>query len=190
MPIPDEKRRICADSALKCFGTAYIFERRARPIRLALRWLAFLGIAGPAALGGVVAAFNLKQEYIALAVTIAGAIAALQVVISIWSLVASWDASLSYAIESKAANYRLADEFSKLGQTTSLSPEQFDTELGLLETQSDFRADLDNRVDISDKEKRMGMRAGLRRYSRPCAGCGEVPKSLDSTSCPVCGQFS
>ena len=189
MPIPDEKRGNCADSALKCFGTAYIFGQRARPIRMALRILTFSGIAGPAALGGVVAAFNLKPEFVGIAVTIAGTIALVQVVISIWSLVASWDSALSYSVESKAANYRLADQFFKLGRTTVLTPEEFDTELTALEAEAGFRTELDNRIDLTDKEKRMGMRAGLRHYSRICAGCGEIPKSMESSKCPVCGQF-
>lgn len=33
MSIAPEKRRSCSDSALKCFGTAYIFEKKARKLK-------------------------------------------------------------------------------------------------------------------------------------------------------------
>jgi mobilome CxxCx(11)CxxC protein len=189
MTIPSETRQECADSALKCFGTAYIFERRAAPIRRRLQWLAFLGIAAPAALGAVVGTFNLNRTALAIAITFAGAIGIAQLIISIWSLVAKWDDSLAYDVESKSANYRLAGEYAKLAKTQSTSPEEFDMQFRLLETEAKLRTELDQRQDVADKEKRMGMRAGLRQYRRICAGCKQVPLSLESTPCPVCGQF-
>jgi mobilome CxxCx(11)CxxC protein len=123
------------------------------------------------------------------AIAVAGIIALLQLVMSIWSLVASWDNSLAYAIESKSDNYRSANQFAELGKTTSLSEAKFESELSILETIADLRSSLDNRVDISDKEKRMGMRAGLRNYQRKCAGCCKIPSSMKPTKCGVCGNL-
>src|SRR5581483_7115510 len=177
MSIPAEKRRICADNALRCFGTAYIFEGRARKIRWRVRLIVFLGIAGPAALGATIALIGVKSAYAETATWIAGLIGFVQLVASIWSLVSNWDTDLAYAIESKSENYRLADEFDKLGKTTSLPDEGFEVEFKVLETQADLRSQLDSRVDVVDSEKRMGMRAGLRRFQRACAGCGAVPTS-------------
>lgn len=131
---------------------------------------------------------GLQSPYLPAAIMVAGAIALVQVIVAIWSLVAGWDNSLAYAIESKSENYRLANQFADLGKTTSLGEAKFELELSVLETIADLRSSLDNRVDIGDKEKRMGMRAGLRNYQRPCAGGHGIPLSMKPVKCPVCGK--
>ena len=47
-----------------------------------------------------------------------------------------------------------------------------------LEALIDLRSSLDNRVDIGDKEKRMGMRAGLRNYQKTWKRMYFVPETL------------
>jgi mobilome CxxCx(11)CxxC protein len=64
--------------------------------------LSFAGIAGPASLGAVAALVGIQSPLLPVAITVAGIIALLQLVMSIWSLVAGWDNSLAYAIESKS----------------------------------------------------------------------------------------
>jgi mobilome CxxCx(11)CxxC protein len=189
MGIPAENRKICADNAFNCFGTAYIFERRARGIRIRLRILTFLGVATPAAFGAVLGLIGAQSPYVPFATWVAGIIGIIQLVGSIWSLVSNWDSEFSYYIESKSDNYRLAEEFSTLGSTKTLEVSEFDVEMRLLETQGEFRAQLDNRIDVTDAEKRMGMRTALRRYQRECIGCHQVPTSLKSTKCDICGNF-
>jgi mobilome CxxCx(11)CxxC protein len=188
MAIADEQRRLCNDNALHCHGTAYIFERRASSIRWKLRVLSFLGIAVPAAVGAILGTFSLKPEYVKVVGTVAGVLSVTQLVFSIWSLVSHWDTGLSYYLESKSANYRLAADWSQLGNTTIMTDQEFATRLQVLEKESEIRSDLDNRHDISDTEKRTGMRAGLRKYQRPCVQCGNVPKSMKGTDCGVCGK--
>ena len=188
MAIANEQRLICNDNALHCYNTAYIFEKRAAAIRRKLRVLTFLGIAVPASVGAILGTFSLKPEYIVLVGTIAGVLSIAQLIFSIWSLVSHWDISLSYYLESKSANYRLTSDWNYLANTTTLSDADYATRLQVLEKESEIRADLDNRYDISDKEKRLGMRAGLRKYQRPCVQCGEIPKSMKPTTCGVCGK--
>lgn len=188
MAIADEQRRHCNDNALHCFGTAYIFEKCASSIRYKLRVIAFLGIAVPAAVGALISTFLFKPDQIEIAAIIAGVLGLLQLLFSIWSLVSHWDKNLSYYLESKSANYRLASSWNQLGNTTILSDQEFASDLQVLEKESEIRSDLDNRHDISDSEKRMGMRAGLRKYQRPCVQCGQVPQSMKSSSCGVCGK--
>ena len=188
MPIADEQRRMCNDEALHCYGTAYIFEKRAASIRWKLRVLSFLGIGVPAAIGAILGTFSLKPEYAALVGIIAGMLGVTQLIFSIWSLVSHWEAGLSYYLESKSANYRLAADWSQLGNTTILTDEEFAIRLKVLEKESEIRSDLDNRHDITDAEKRMGMRAGLRKYQRPCVQCNKVPQSMKGSDCGVCGE--
>jgi mobilome CxxCx(11)CxxC protein len=189
MTIPSEKRRSCADAALLCHGTAYIFEKRAGKIRMKIAILSFLGIAGPASVGAIVATFKLSLQNVEYVLLIAGIIAAIQLLLSIWSLVSKWNDSFSYYLESKATNYRLSKRYDDLCKTTTLSEHDFDVQFGELEKEAELRATLDNQYDVKDAEKRMGMRYGLRKYQRECAGCGKVPKSMKATDCDICGNY-
>lgn len=188
MTIADEQRLMCNDNALHCYNTAYIFEKRAAAIRWKLRVLAFLGIAVPASVGAILGTFSLKPEYITAVGTVAGVLSVTQLIFSSWSLVSHWDGSLSYYLESKSANYRLSSDWNEIANTTIMSDSEFATRLQVIEKESEIRADLDNRHDISEREKRRGMRAGLRKYQRPCAGCGMIPMSMKATQCGVCGK--
>ncbi len=120
---------------------------------------------------------------------IAGTIAIIQLLLSIWSLVSSWNEKLSYYLESKSSNYNLSSQYQKLAKNTSISEDEFDSELRVLERESELRAALDNKNDVTDKEKRMGMRYALRHFQRPCASCNIVPTDMKSTSCGVCGNI-
>jgi len=187
MVIPPEKRRRCNDNALHSFGTAYIFEKRASSIRKSINLLTFLGIATPAMVGAVIGTFSLSPQNTKYVLIIAGILGLLQLVLSIWAIVSGWNDRLSYYLESKSANYRLADEFSQLANSTSLSEADFETRLQVLDKEMTIRNDLDNRHNFSDKEKRMGMRVGLRQYQRHCVKCGQIP-SLKPSNCDVCGK--
>ena len=187
--IPNEKRRLCADAALKCHGTAYIFEKRASAIRRKITLLSFLGIAVPASVGAIIGKYSLSAENLRLVLGIAGTIATIQLLVSIWSLVSGWNQNLTHYLESKSANYRLSGQFEKLIKTTTLSGHDFEVEFQTLEREAALRANLDNQHDITDKEKRMGMRYGLRQYQRPCAGCRKIPTTMKPTNCGICGNF-
>ena len=44
-------------------------------------------------------------------------------------------------------------------------------------------------IKLSDEEKRMGMRSGLRNSQRACVECKKIPTSMESTECNVCGKY-
>ena len=44
-------------------------------------------------------------------------------------------------------------------------------------------------LEVTDKEKRIGMRFGLRELSRKCVGCNEIPLSMNTSNCDICGNF-
>jgi len=187
--IPNDYRRACADAALKCHGTAYIFEKRAFAIRWKISLLTFLRIACPVSVGVIIGTYNLDSANIRLVLVIAGTIALFQVLLSIWALVSKWDQKLSYYLESKSANYKLSGKYDKLSKSTVLSKHDFEIEFKVLEREAEMRADLDNQHDVTDEEKRMGMRYGLRQYQRPCAGCQIIPTAMKASECGVCGNF-
>jgi mobilome CxxCx(11)CxxC protein len=189
MIIQKEERRSCHESALRSFGTAYIFECRAVPLRVALKLLAFSSLVGPLSIGALVIAVGSTTTLITWAILVAAALSIVQIILSLWSLVAQWRDNLSYYLESKADNYNLADRFYSLGNNTVYPDDKWRTEFSVLDALGNNRARLDLRYDITDEEKRMGMRAALREFQRKCTGCQTVPNSLEASDCPICGNF-
>jgi mobilome CxxCx(11)CxxC protein len=187
--IPADRLLRCADQALHHYGTAYIFEKRAARTRWKIKLLNFFGIAAPAAVGATIATYAFNDAWMETILIFAGAIGLAQLLVTIWSIVSKWDDQLSYCMESKSANYRLSSLYDDLRSKQWLSTIDFQTELSFIGQESQFRSDLDHREDITDKEKRMGMRSGLRRFGRQCRACNEVPKSTKSKNCDVCGNF-
>jgi mobilome CxxCx(11)CxxC protein len=172
--------------AIETFGTAYIFERRVAKPRQRLQWLAYLGLAVPVSVGGMAMAFGVEKDLLAPALVVAGVLSLVQALLALWALTSKWDDSLSYGLESTRANHRLASQFEQLA---THGPADISTKLDLLEATNQARIDSDLGQGITDAERRMGMRSGLRQYRRACAECGQVPTSLDPSKCNTCGNF-
>jgi mobilome CxxCx(11)CxxC protein len=187
--VPEEKRIECADSALRCYGTAYIFEKRACDVRRKLKFLTFLGIANPMVVGAVIYTYNLCPESLRFFLCTTGAVSTFQLILSVWALVNEWDNKLSNYLASKSDNYNLADKYDKLAKTTIMTKNEFEIKFSSVEGEATSRVNFDEKYDVSGKEKRMGMRFGLRRYQRSCAGCKKIPTTMESTECGICGQF-
>ena len=189
MAIQSEERRNCHESALRCFGTAYIFECRAAPLRVALKLLAFSSLVGPLSIGALVIAVGSTAELIPWAIAVAAILSVIQIILSHWSLVAHWQDNLSYYLESKADNYNLADRFYSLGNNTVFPDNKWRTEFSVLDALGSNRTQFDLRHDITDEEKQIGMRSALRQFQRKCTSCETVPNSLEASDCPICGNF-
>jgi mobilome CxxCx(11)CxxC protein len=181
-------RRKCWDKAVEAYGTGYIFEKRSHRLRIQIRGLIFLGIVVPVIAGSIVLSFG-KVALSPFILIPAGILAAIQVVGSVWSLVARWDDSYSYALESLSSNYRLSENYQKLAENPPDKLLNLQIRFDLIEVEDQFRSTEDNKQGITDKEKRMGMRAALRKFKRKCANCNEIPFSMKPSDCPVCGQF-
>jgi mobilome CxxCx(11)CxxC protein len=109
-------RQQCWERAIHAFGSAYIFERRARSLSRWTRALDFFAIGGPLLLGGVVGFYGTDAKVLRVLVPLAGAIGLVQLVAFGWSLVARWSDRLSYARESTTDNYRLSNQYKRLAQ--------------------------------------------------------------------------
>lgn len=181
-------RQECWDQALHTFATAHIFERRARSLRWRLRALTFLGIAVPATVGGVIIAFGTNDQSLLVILWLAGILGLVQLIGSIWALVAKWDDAYAYALESIAENHRFSNSFASLGKNPP-APDELRTRQDFLEADNGHRRDSDYKQGITEEEKRRGMRAGLLQFRRTCVACGEIPVSLRASDCGVCGQF-
>ena len=184
----DQIRQKCWDKALEAYGTGYIFEKRANKLRYQLRILTFLGIVVPLMAGAIVLAFG--QVVLSPFILIpAGILGIIQVVGSLWSLVARWDDDYSYSIESLNSNYRLSNNYQRLAENPPGSSSELQIQFDLLDREDEFRSAEDYKQAISEKDLRKGMRAALRKFKRQCAGCRQVPISMKSSDCPICGHF-
>lgn len=184
--LPPEKAKECLKDARDLFGTAYIFEKRARRTRFFLRVLTFTGVAGPALLGALGSAYGLQWSYLPMVVGITAVVAVVQLIVSLWSLVSQWDSDLAYSLESYASNYRLSEAYFRLA-TTEESKAKVDQSHARFEGEARLRTEMDMRQGITDKEKRLGMRAALRHFQWECPGCKKTPLDMNSSKCPVCG---
>lgn len=189
MPIETQERRSCNDAAFKCFGTAYIFEQRAVPLRIGIKILAFSSLIGPLSIGVVVLSTGASGKLFISAVVAASVLSVIQIIVSLWALVSHWSENLNYYLESKVDNYHLSDKFKDLANNTIFLDEKWRHKYEVLDTLGTMRSQADHKYDITDEEKRMGMRAALRNFQRSCVGCSEIPKSTEPTECTVCGAF-
>lgn len=186
----DALRRRCWDSAVHCFGTSQIFLSRSKRLTRNLRLLTYLGLAAPLAVGTIVAAFGLQSTIAPLALAIAAVVGIFQVIVFAWSVVFSWVDRNVYAKESAVANDDLSNRFSRLGATPPSTLHEMQAAVDIVETEDKLRRQRDSEAHMSEAENRMGMRAGLRQFQRSCIACGEVPTTMTSTDCDVCGRFA
>ncbi len=189
MAVSAQERKICNDSALECFGTAYIFEQRAAPLRIGIKVLTFSSLIGPLVIGALVLAVGTEGTIIIPAMIVATCLSVIQIITSLWALISKWQDNLIYYLESKAENYHFSNRFKKLANNTTYSDSKWREEYEVLEAIGVMRGQLDLRHDLTDEEKRMGMRASLRKFQRQCVGCKTIPTSMKSSNCDICGGY-
>jgi len=185
----DEQREDCWDKAIHAFGTAYIFEQRFYKSRNKQRLLTFLGLAVPVLVGGVtVAFFGIEQlkPFLGGLIVLSALASTAQLMVTIWSLVEKWDDQTIYGSESSVDNYEISRLYAEFAKN---NPVDFKSKYELLNVRNSIRSIEDGKRGVTEPEKRRGMRAGLRRFQRPCAGCKQVPVDLVSTDCNVCGNY-
>ena len=148
----NEQRQDCWDKAVHAFGTAYIFEQRSNKARKKLRWLSFLGIAVPVLVGGIVVAFfgvDQLKPYLSWLIVLAGLLGTIQLVITIWSLIAKWEDEAIYGSESNVGNYEISKLYADLARN---NPDDFDSKYELLNLRNDLRSAEDSKKEITEKE--------------------------------------
>jgi mobilome CxxCx(11)CxxC protein len=190
--VPNPKFAECSRRYVYAFATAIIFQKRARKYRRLVQVLTFFGMAIPGVVGGIVLASLLHANLLEGLIFIAGALGVVQLVFSIWSVVANWPENLEYSATAGAANIHLSNKLKALADQAASPPADFDVMYTELIAMDEAQNDLDNRRDITDAEKMYGHRAALRQFSLKCTACGEVPVSMKMAffswnRCPVCG---
>lgn len=181
-------RSLCWDNAIHAFGTSYIFQHRARQLKTRLQWINYIGIAVPVLVGSLTLSFG-QFGLLPVVIAISSAIGVIQVIFNLWSLVNRWVEEYSYAISSTVANDSLSVRYRELGQNPPSKLNDLRQMYERLQLEDRTRREQDHQHGISDNECCMGMRAALRQFQRPCAGCQKVPTSMEPSDCGICGNF-
>jgi len=170
------------------YATSYIFQRRARSLRKRVQWVTYIGFVVPMVVGLLVLAYgHLKSLPVIIAV--AAAIGIGQAAISLWAIIGGWVDGSSYAAMSAPANDLLAAAYTELAWNPPEDLKEFQQQYSMLKIEDKFRTELDYQQGVKEAEKRMGMRAALRKYQTPCVACDKIPLTMKATDCGVCGDF-
>lgn len=185
----NELRSDTWNRATEASGTAYIFEVRARRLRISLNRLTFVGIAAPLLVGLIVLGYGTKFKDFGWLVGIAIAVGCAQVVWFTWSVVAGWANRYDDANRAIVKNRELAEKFASLARHPPATVADYRHELQLLDAADAAQRSRDLLQGITEAEKRMGMRAALLQYERKCRSCYWQPKTMIPTDCGLCGDF-
>jgi len=192
MPRTAETDRVsneCWDRALYAYGTAHLFLKRSLRYRAYLRFLAFIGIGGPAVVGAMVIHHIVSPKNLDLLVWVVSIIAVIEALVSVWSLAANWADNLSYAEGSTAENLALSSAFRELGQQAENPRADLEVKFTELRSRDESRRAADAQKGVTEREKRYAHHTGLLQFKRQCEGCKKVPIAMDSSDCGVCGRF-
>lgn len=186
----DKLRIKCHDNAFHCFGYQYIFDRRAQYYSKVVNLLKVLGILVPATIGATALGYGINSNILKSTVAIAIPLTIVQFIMSTIAVIYKWDDELSYAFEASQHYNTLYREFKKLGEFPPSEYESLNGLYDLIDIQYNSRAQQDSKHNIKEWQLRRGMRFSLREFQRSCQGCGKTPISMESTKCPVCGNYS
>lgn len=183
-----EKMRVeCWNKALDAFGYMYIYSKRINYLSTLNRWSKVLGILIPVLVGALLTSYYHLAEITSWVIAISTPIAIAQLGISTYLSITGSDDLLNKYIMLKTEYSLLHSEFDFLAKFKANSDVEFENKFSILLERE--RGVNKNAPTLEDKELRMGMRYGLREYSRSCAGCKETPISMKPSNCAVCGNF-
>lgn len=181
-------RTQCWNAALNAYATSYIFQRRARILRVRLQLITYAGFIVPMIVGLLVLGYG-DFKSLTVVISAAAAIGICQVALSLWSIIGGWVDHYSYSLTSISANDLLAAKYTRLASSPPESFGELQSRYEVLQAEDDARQEQDYQQAIKEEEKHMGMRAALRKYQRRCAACDKIPTTMRATDCGVCGDF-
>jgi mobilome CxxCx(11)CxxC protein len=170
------------DSIRSTYCWFRFFERRARQLRSRRNWITFLGIAVPVTVGSLYLSFNAFPGVFPLILGVAGVILTIQLVMSVWSLVARWDEDYQHSIESMQANTRLFNAWKHEERTVAL------IQSGQTVAAIKFLREETGCSLALAKEMVEHMYGSIRRpLGPPCASCGSPLRTPRAKLCAECG---
>ncbi|QIP16843.1 hypothetical protein G8759_31480 [Spirosoma aureum] len=177
----------CWNNALDCLGFSYIYSKKISKIEVWLRWSKALGLIIPVALGGMVSTYYTNKEIMDWALLIASPIAIAQLIVSSYLIAVGSDEKLTSYMGKSAEYSLLRGEFEQLAKYPIANSDEYKHKFEILSERASGIGK--GNYEVTDPEKRMGMRYGLREFNRECVQCKTVPYSMKATECDVCGNF-
>jgi mobilome CxxCx(11)CxxC protein len=178
-----------SDNAFHAFGYSYIFTKRIKLYLKYINILKFTGIIVPLTVGALAIGYELKYGILEISIAIAIPVTIIQLILSALSIVYKWDDELAYAFEANQDYNHLYDEYTKLYKFPPTNISNLEKQFEVLNTKAKNRENQDLKHDITGKEMRIGMRYSLREHKKECAGCKQIPTSMENVKCGVCGNF-
>jgi mobilome CxxCx(11)CxxC protein len=185
----DKLRIECWEKSYHSFGKEYLFDKRSQLFSKRINLLKVFGIVIPAGIGSVVLGYELPNDIYTLIKGIAAFLLIIQFIFSIFAIVFKWDDELAYSYEAAQDYVYLYDVFNKLAKFPPPEFSELEKKFDIINTQYKRREQQDNKHDIKESELRKGMRYSLREHKIACYGCKEIPLSMKSTDCDICGKF-
>lgn len=180
----DQQRMFCEEKLFQACGTLAIFELRVYRLSRFRDVITFFGILVPICVGSLMLSFG-TDLYKSLAY-IAGIFTLIQLIFSVWSVVAKWDDRYTYAVDAVS---NLTKIFCDWNDLVKLPPPDVDMRIKEL-TEANKQQDAKDMIQkISDKEKRYGMRKALFLLQKQCPKCQTVPSLHSKNQCDACGNF-
>lgn len=183
----DDIKKDCWEKSFHAKAVSYIYQTRARKIS---KWLNISKVTGfviPVLIGGIVTS-SLPPDVLKYTLIITSPIAILQLVASTVLTVSNKENNYTEYTKYFIKNNMLCYDFEQLAK---FSPplqdiDIFKSQYNILCEREKGLIDVD---DLSDKEKRMGMRYALRDNNKSCIQCNKIPYSMTPSNCDVCGNF-
>ena len=183
----EQLKKECSDNRFNSFGTARLFERRAKIYGRNLNWITFLGLAVPLVIGVTVLSFSGESKiFKSIMIPTAGLFTVCQLIISLWALVSRWDEKKDYAVSATKINTRLEADFNRLCNSEEVT---INDEISNLREEYNRINQEDTAQGITEKEKKWSMRKALIHYKLKCPTCNLKPTSMVPLSCDICGNF-
>ncbi len=177
------------DMSLQSFGYSYVFSRRARKYGRRLYIINLLGIIVPVLLGATASAYGLNSDIVQTLLWVSIPVSIIQLLLSTISIIAKWEDKLAYSYEATTDYDNLWDDFKRLANRPPDKYDDFYVSFEVLNGKYGSRSRQSVKYNVSDREKRIGMRWALREFKRQCSHCNKVPVSMQSADCGICGNY-
>ncbi|WP_407121588.1 mobilome CxxCx(11)CxxC protein [Bradyrhizobium sp. STM 3561] len=192
MATPDEIRQEAWTQFINARGTSTVFQRRAAKLKRWMQARDFSAVAIP-----VITAFVATTDFVdklgsfkAIALGVLAFAVLMQVLLSAWSLIARWDEERSYSLRALRDANDMEVNWREIAK--NLVAGDIEEAFEFARSQQKVIDSHDIGKEISEDERRIGLRAGLKEVPRPCVECKKIPATIDVPKhvvkpCPVCG---
>jgi len=194
------------NGAINCYGTARVLEKRITRIERINQMLIILEILTPICILGFAAVDSISKEFTdelkeqlknipqaikTIYILVVFILCLIQTFISRYSRASKLNEKLEIYTASRKENDEIAKEYIIIYKRYDEDEEKYAKQLEKINeaNKAQLIKDYDNKIIITEKEKRYGKRSALLQYGAPCSVCGKMPDaSKTKPPCQDCGN--